>query len=323
MSIVVIKTKENAAMRPFISHAQLGADAYLAGKTEADNPHREETSGHIEWLGGLLNAKVESGDLNEDDHDCAEVYLGDVALEAKLQASRLRLDLPTATAVADAIDLPVKKWKGNCFAVSVASLESGVLDEFQEKHGKLFPAYGMYDGPLAEGRRPFNRHGWLESLEGHVVDPTRWVFTDEYPHLWAGPLDDYDLGGMRLRYGHRSAHPPKPEGVPIRLGINDRRDLLVFDRFLRDNSVSSTGMIFPNTLHWIVTSSIEQLGEDAALFISTADRARLGGLVPVDTRLWLDFSQNGYDPEKLRTVHRDIPAKPEVTVKTAPSFSPF
>ncbi|MCZ7861479.1 hypothetical protein O9X98_08715 [Agrobacterium salinitolerans] len=310
-------------MRPFISHAQLGADAYLNGKTEADNPHRDGTSAHIEWLGGHLNAKVESGDLNADDQDCATVYLGDTVIEARRQASRLRLDLPTATAVADAIDLPVRKWKGKCFAISVAALESGVLDEFQEKHGKLFPAYGMYDGPLAEGRRPFNRHGWLESLEGHVVDPTRWVFTDEYPHLWAGPLDDYDLGGMRLRHGHRSTRPPAPEGIPIRLGINDRRDLMAFDRVLRGNSVSSTGMIFPNELHWVVTSSLEQLGADASLFIKTADRLGVGGLVPVDTRLWLDFSQNGYDPDKLRQSQTDIPDQPKAKAPAAPTFSPF
>lgn len=310
-------------MRPFISHAQTGADAYLCGQNEAANPHAEGTIANIEWLRGHLAAKVESGDLGESDEDCARVYLCDTEFEARRSASRLQLDLPTATAVGDAIGLPVKGWKGKCFAVSVAALESGILDEFQEKHGTLFPAYGMYDGPLAAGRRPFNRHGWLESVEGHVVDPTRWVFTDEYPHLWAGRIDDYDLGGMRLRSGHRPTVPPRPEGTPIRLGINDRKDLMAFDRVLRRSNVSGTGMISANELHWLLTCPLEQLGKDADLFIRTADRLGLSGLVPIDTRLWLDFSTNGYDPAKLRATHKDIPAQQSPAKAPAPSFSPF
>ena len=96
-----------------------------------------------------------------------------------------------------------------------------------------------------------------------------------------------------------------------------------FDRILRGNTVSSTGMIFPNELHWIVTSSLEQLGEDATMFIKTADRFKLGGLVPVDTRLWLDFSQNGYDPAKLREAHTDMPEQPRAKAPAEPTFSPF
>lgn len=308
-------------MRPFESHSRQGADSWLAGKSEADNPHREGTLAHVEWLGGHLDAMVESGDLDETAQDCARVYLDDTEIEAGRMASRLRRDLPTATAVADAIGVPVVKWKGNCFAVSVAALESGILDEYQEKYGTLFPAYGMYDGPLAEGRRLLNRHGWLESVEGHVVDPTRWVFTDEYPHLWAGKLDEYDLGAMRLRSAHRPYAAPAPEGEPVRLATNDRRDLLAFDRVFRDGRTSASGAITRNRLHWLLTSPLEQMGENAPMFVAIADRMGASGLVPIDTRLWIDFSVNGYDPSKLRVAHADIPEL--VTDKSTSSYSPM
>jgi hypothetical protein len=309
-------------MRPFVSHADQGVEAYLNGKTEADNPHREGSVAHFEWLKGHLFQKVDSGDLNEDDADCARVYHDDTVLEARRATSRLQLDLPSAMAVAEAIGMPVESWKGNCFAVSVATLESGVLDEFQEKHGSLFPAYGLYDGPLASGRRGMNRHGWLESVEGHVVDPTRWVFTNEYPHLWAGPLEDYDLAGMRLRSVYRPESAPKPEGQEIALGINDPNALRAFDRVLGDSDVTRTGRITPNRLHFLLNSPLEKLGTDAAMFISTADRLNRGVLVPIDTRLWLEFSQNGYDAARIRENHSGLPETPTAR-PAATTFSPF
>ncbi|MBY3433039.1 hypothetical protein HFN89_02445 [Rhizobium laguerreae] len=309
-------------MRPFVSHADQGVQAYLNGKSEADNPHREGSVAHIDWLKGHLFQKMDSGDLNEDDHDCARVYHDDVVHEARRTTSRLQLDLPEASAVAEAIGMPVESWRGNCFAVSVATIESGVLDEFQEKHGSLFPTYGIYDGPLASGRRGMNRHGWLESVAGYVVDPTRFVFTNEYPHLWAGPLDDYDLAGMRLRSAYRPQSAPKSEGQQLVLGINDPHALRAFDRVLGDDEVSRTGMITANRLHWLLNAPLETLGTDAAMFIKTADRLQRGVLVPIDTRLWLEFSQNGYDPARIRECHGEVPETPKARSRPA-AFSPI
>jgi hypothetical protein len=314
--------KGQRIMRPFISHADQGVEAYLSGKSEADNPYREGSIAHIEWLKGHMFQKVDSGDLNEDDHDCARVYHDDVVHEARRTASRLQLDLPAASVVAEAIGMPVESWRGNCFAVSVATLESGVLDEFQEKHGSLFPTYGVYDGPLASGRRGMNRHGWLESVDGFIVDPTRWVFVNEYPHLWAGPLDDYDLAGMRLRSAYRPATAPAPDGPTVALGINDPHDLRAFDRVLGDSIVSSTGMITANRLHFLLNSPLEKLGSEAAMFVKTADRLQRGGIVPINTRMWLEFSQNGYDPARLRESHSELPETPKANPTTT-TFSPF
>nr|WP_250808124.1 hypothetical protein [Neorhizobium tomejilense] len=310
-------------MRPFESYASQGAEAWLSGKNEAANPYGENSLARIEWLKGHLSAIVESGDLNESDLDCAKLYLDETEFATKRKTSRLRLDLPTATAVSDAIGIPVSKWRGNCFAISVAALESGVLDDFQEKHGVLVPAYGMYDGPLAEGKRRFNRHGWLESTAGHVVDPTRWVFTEDYPHLWAGSIDDYDLGGMRLRAAHRPYKAPLPEGEQIRLGINDPNQLAAFDRLLGDRTVSQSGMISVNRFHWVLTSPLETLGYDADMFVKVADRLGRGGLVPVDTRLWVDFTSNGYHPQKLREKYSGLPETTETKPQLQPAFSPF
>lgn len=293
-------------MRPYESHSTQGAEAWLSGKNEADNPYPEGSLARDLWLEGHLDAMVQSGDLNRTAEDCAKVYLEDTILEARRAESRLRLDLPSAMEVAESIEFPLSKWPGNCYAVAVAMLESGILEPFQEQHGRLFPAYGMYDGPLAHGHRRMNRHGWLESAEGFAVDPTRWVFTGEYPHIWAGRLDDYDLAGMRLRSVYRSLQAPKPEGETLWLGLNDPADLAAFDRMLKDRSVSVTGRITPNRLHWIVTSPIEAMGSDAPLFLATADRLGLGGFVPTDTRLWLEFALDGYTPDRLRAGHTRV-----------------
>lgn len=293
-------------MRPFTSHSDQGAEAWLSGRDESANPYREGSLAHIEWLSGHLATIAESGDLDGDSADSAKIYAEEVRGEARRAASRLMLDVPTATAVGDAIGIPVKRWPGNCFAISVAALESGVLDEFQEKHGRLFPAYGMYDGPMGSGQRGMNRHGWLESNEGHVVDPTRWVFTQEYPHIWAGTLDDYDLGGMRLRSGVRPSSAPKPMGEQVRLGVNDPSLLAAFDRLLGDHSTSTTGAIHNNRLHWIATTPLEKLGDDAEAIMKTIDRIGRSSLIPVDNRLWIEFSTNGYSPEKLRPQRDEV-----------------
>lgn len=309
-------------MRPLISHAQHGADAYIEGENEAANPYPDGTMAGIEWLRGHLFAKAESGDMNEIDEDSTRVYLDYASNASRMLAAELRHDLPVAEDVADAIGLAVEDWKHKCYAVSVAALESGILDEFQNRHGKLFPAYGMYDGPLAAGRREVNRHGWLESVEGHVVDPTRWVFTDEHPALWAGNLEGYDLGAMRMKESFRQRLPPAPQGNTLRLGLNDPADLRRFDKLLGHDGVSRSGTITSHEFHWLVTCPLETLGEDADFLIRTADRLGLAGLVPVDTRLWVDFSANGYDPLKLRARY-PVVIEPRRAKQKTSSYSPL
>lgn len=310
-------------VRPFESHFNQGEEAWIDGKTEADNPYREGTLAHVNWLTGHLSAMAESGDLSDTAEDCTRVYLLDTTAETRRTATRLSLDLPSASVVAEAIGLPTEEWVDNCYSVSVAVLESGILDAHQEQHGALFPAYGMYEGPIAPGQRGMSRHGWLESVEGHVVDPTRWVFTDDSPSLWAGPIDEYDLGGMRLRSRFRATRVPEPEGEPMVLGINDPNDLAAFDRVLRDRTTSRTGAITPNRFHWVVTSPLEQLGQDASLFFRTAERLGRAGLVPVDNRLWVEFATKGYDPALLRSkLGGDIvlDSKCEIEVGRTPKF---
>jgi hypothetical protein len=309
-------------MRPFESYRNIGAEAWLSGLDENANPYPDDSLAGIEWLEGHLDAAVESGDLGETAEDCARVYLEETRAAIRTKRTALSLDLPTVISVCDAIGTPAQKWRNNCFAVSVAALESGILDKYQEKHGVLVPTYGMYEGPLASGKRSFNRHGWLESRQGHIVDPTRWVFTEEYPRLWAGSIDDYDLGGMRLRSMHRPPRPPAPSGEDIHLGINDPGRLAVFDRMLGDRSVSTTGRIADNRLHWAMTAPLEHMGDDAEWMIAVADRLGRGGIVPLDTRLWVEFSLGGYDPDRLRASRSDLPEYERKKGRTV-AFSPF
>jgi len=113
---------------------------------------------------------------------------------------------------AKAIGIPTDEWPSNCYAISKAILEAGLVK------GKL--RYGMYYGPIAEGTifhgRPFARHGWIERPKGGIIDPTRWVFEGVDPYIFKcgrkdDRVDDYDVGASYMRAVNRT-EPPENSG---------------------------------------------------------------------------------------------------------------
>jgi hypothetical protein len=278
-------------MRPLMGHREQGRAAYVDAVDISDNPYPTETLGWHEWVSGHMEAALESGDLDDDAFGSLSVYSDDMDAARKHLVNRLRRDLPTCTAVADAIGIAVEDWKGKCYGVASAALECGILDRFQEVHGRLIPVYGLYLGDIDPGgcfgKTPLPRHGWLESLSGLVLDPTRWVFTGAYPELWLGSTSDYDLGGMRVRPQTRMPQPAFDDCVPVALGINDPSDLAAFDRVLgHAGRVRSTGAIGDGQLRWLLNRPVETLGADGPLFIRTAERIGVAAHVPWDTREW-------------------------------------
>ena len=67
--------------------------------------------------------------------------------------------------------------------------------------------YGFYYGPVAETSmfhgKGLIRHGWVVCEDGTLVDPTRWVFEDVDPYIYAinvkDSTADYDPGMRSVR----------------------------------------------------------------------------------------------------------------------------
>lgn len=102
----------------------------------------------------------------------------------------------TAQAVADAIQVPLHEWPGNCYAIACAVLKSGMV------RGRA--TYGHYYGYISPlsipfGGRKWSRHGWITRRKT-IVDPTRWVFEAVKPYIYVGPVNDadYDLSLIHI-----------------------------------------------------------------------------------------------------------------------------
>ncbi len=90
-----------------------------------------------------------------------------------------------------AIGIPAKEWPGRCYEIACAILDAGLVE------GR--PVYGHWLGRVDRnapvfGERAgqaFQRHGWIETEDGEVIDPTRWVFENARPYIFEGsePID--------------------------------------------------------------------------------------------------------------------------------------
>jgi hypothetical protein len=238
------------------------------------------------------------------------IDIEDVKYWTSQLASRLKRELPSAEDVSKAIQIDLSLWPKNCYGIAQATLESGVLDAFQQKYGKLFLTYGQYHGEFAPtsiyANRPLARHGWLESPLGHVVDPTRYVFLDQTPHLWAGTIEDYDLSGARIRQS-MSPNPPlinDQNSDLVTLPLNERSSLSVFDHILRNTGqqIENSGKIELCHLIWVATRPLADLGEDAPMILKTIDEAGKSFLIPIDNRNWITEVSEWHDDSQQNTV---------------------
>lgn len=280
-------------MRPTWSHDQEGGDAWLEGLKESDNPYPSDTLAYFGWLSGNLSEELASCD-DPQELDGRSMYLDEVMRSRRSLAHRLCADLPNVEEIARVIGSPIEEWPANCYGISQAILESGILDDHQRAHGRLFLNYGKYTGTVGQGSifagKPRIQHGWIESPNGHVVDPTRFVLLNASPDMWAGPINDYDMSGARAR----KSMQPLPYAIttpcPIRLPLNDPSSLAAFDRLLglRSNEIKTSGFIDRVHLTWIANLPIQDMGEHAGLILNTLRLVGLSSLMPTDTARWID-----------------------------------
>lgn len=132
---------------------------------------------------------------------------------------------PSISAIAKAIGMKPRYWRGRCHHVAYDIIASGLI-EGEDR-------YGLYHGPIDPkgffGKRPFSRHGWIEMPDGNICDPTRWVFTNDVPHLYVcGPNPEYDFGGNAMRAATDQgppAHNPRAEQFKLELSAATREEI--------------------------------------------------------------------------------------------------
>jgi hypothetical protein len=261
----------------------------------------------------------ECGDEDEDERLVLEEQIADADDQIDTFKSKARLllhditdALPSLDVVAAAIDVSVNAWPGRCMEIATKLHQTGLLQSIEEKFGKLYPRYGSYVGWISPssifGNRPSApNHGWLESFNGFVIDPTRWVFFASAPELWVDSIDNYDLGGSatRLRsHGARVANPPaladiSSEDRVVDLSVLSPQALKTVAGILRDKTVPTYKKLAKNQLFWLANTSLEHLGEDAPEIYRTLTSSGHGGLIPLDLKTYVQDWQEAFEPKKV------------------------
>lgn len=125
----------------------------------------------------------------------------------------------TVAEVVTVTGMPVRDWVGDCFGISLAICDRGLVE------GR--PVHGYYLGPVhpacavtpptVEPDDPAERmamvyafnlthapygiekyeQGYIALADGRVMDPTRWTFEMVRPYIYVGPGTDYRPAGSR------------------------------------------------------------------------------------------------------------------------------
>lgn len=168
-------------------------------------------------------------------------------LDNKKDILKLNDDLDS---VCDKMNFPVSQWAGQCYAVSVALLDFGII--------KGYARYGSYTGYIDPESMFYgdchndgvSRHGWIELEDGTIVDPTRWVFEHKDPYIYVGKNDCYEPDPATCYDEYRQHEKPpayKESSKNITMSLSDgAREMM--HRVLREKreGVSFT----PDQLMW-------------------------------------------------------------------------
>lgn len=195
---------------------------------------------------------------------------------------------------ATAISTPVDKWPSNCFAISQAIKEAGLVPG-----GEL--RYGAYLGPVHEksvfAGKPVVRHGWIEvpdagrDYSGYVVDPTRWVFTNTRPEIAviganSREFEQYDIGS-EVATGRGAIPAPRDADLIGRVGDRARVTQVTWPRcsheFLKRH-FGRTKSLLTGQIHWLAQRSPKQLGSITKPVYETLIKAGFKARIPIDYR---------------------------------------
>lgn len=129
---------------------------------------------------------------------------------------------PTLQEMADAIDLPLDRWRGNCHSVSLRIVKQGLF-------GPSRVARGVCKGVSSQ-------HSWVVCSRDdlacydrkvRIVDPTLHCHRDDTDGLWEGSLED----GLHAPHGYANIWEmgcPVPGGQPaIRLELPPQAQMFI------------------------------------------------------------------------------------------------
>jgi hypothetical protein len=185
-----------------------------------------------------------------------------------------------AQVVAQAIGIPTDKWAGNCYQIACAMLTAKLL--------KGRACYGHYLGDMSKSElfngRVFTHHGWIETPDGGIVDPTRWVFDNVQPYIFQAAKipKEYDEGGNRLLLAKQRPAPshntaerltamPEGEGRGLILALLGRTE-------------PQTELCL-SELFWLGNLSLLVLKDSAKLLYTALLEMDCKAMIPYDNRL--------------------------------------
>lgn len=214
-----------------------------------------------------------SGDEGHEFQIGFECGLWDLRTKCRLLQSKL----PTPEACAQAMGFALEHWPGNCYAVATQMVAARIVQ------GRA--VYGAYLGPIADNTLFANRalhavnHGWIETPEGLIVDPTRWVFDGTPPSLAVLPPNPriYDEGASQRARRYRLPFPASTGQADLAVNPVVRKILL------------QVGVAPPQRLNraqaaWIANLTVQELGGVASEIYSWLDTHGCGAYVPADNR---------------------------------------
>lgn len=182
-------------------------------------------------------------------------------------------------AIAKAINWETKKWVANCYAVSCAIVEAGLVK------GKA--VFGKYHGKIHEDsffdQAPFTNHGWILTEDGKILDPTRWVFEAVEPYMYVTTPDDkeYDRGSNVIRDVIASIQEaPIFDDSGRVIDVKDEEVENYLSMLLGKNKVANK--ISLNQAMCIASSSINTLGNAAKPLFTWFEANGLKAFVPID-----------------------------------------
>lgn len=230
-----------------------------------------------QWSGRADNIQMDIADV---EHDIRE-------LEKPVDPNLW--EPPTIEVCAKAIKIPVRKWPGKCYGISLAICHVKRL----KIPGR--PVYGAWDGPvhrdsLFAGKILVN-HGWIALEDGRILDPTRWVFECNDPYLFCGvDTDSYDLGSNRRK--ERFLQPPpkkvkdqKQYSLNFKSFDTARFVLEIFQGAVKPADLKGwrVKLTHPQVL-WLASYPLHLLGAHAGAIYLAAIDAGHPAAIPLDNR---------------------------------------
>jgi hypothetical protein len=114
-----------------------------------------------------------------------------------------------------------------------------------------------------------------------IIDPTRWVFEADFPYIYVGPSDHYDMGGNALRAAMRSPCPPYSASEP-------RSSLAVwkYDRaahaFVMTVMFGGAPGVTEHMTRWLANAPLPELGPYAEAIYKAIVDAGWKADIPID-----------------------------------------